>query len=135
MTGIKRSSKLFIFDSRQCLYFVYRGPGAWNSANTISFIGADGSEAADVVRQVDEKFRLTTDAGDWSIMGTVHNPANREINTIWRFARPVDSLLFLPAAYGGLLCLKPSAIWAFESMLSPAASSIMRAMPQLFERR
>ena len=82
-----------------------------------------------------EKFRLASEAGDWSVAGTVENAANNEINTVWTYARPVDSLLFLPAAYGGLLCLKPSALWLFETMLSPAALSVMRAMPHLFQDR
>ena len=29
----------------------------------------------------------------------------------------------MPAAYGGLLCLKPSALWLFGKMLSPAAEA------------
>ena len=88
-----------------------------------------------MLQQVREKFRLATDAGDWSVTGQVENPANNEINTIWTYGRLVDSLVFLPAAYGGLLCLKPSALWLFDKMLSPAALSVMRAMPHLFEDR
>lgn len=65
----------------------------------------------------------------------IENPADSEINTIWTFGRPIDSLVFVPAAYGGLLCLKPSALWLFGKMLSPAALSVMRAMPHLFEDR
>jgi hypothetical protein len=65
----------------------------------------------------------------------VANSANDEINTIWIFGRPVESLVFLPAAYGGLLCLKPSMLRALDTMLSPALRSIMRAMRDLFEDR
>jgi hypothetical protein len=88
-----------------------------------------------VLRQVREKLRRVTEAGDWSVAGKVENPANNEMNTVWTYARPVDSLVFVPAAYGGLLCLKPSALWLFETMLSPAALSVMRAMPHLFQDR
>ena len=133
MTEARRSSKIFIYDSRQFLYCVYRARGGdWTNPDTVSFIGADGDQVEAVVRQVFEKFRLTTAANEWSIIGTVENPANSEINTIWRLVRTTDALLFLPAAYGGLMCLKPAEMWAFEEMLSPAALSIMRAMPELF---
>ena len=132
MTQTKRSSKALIYDSRQFLYCVYRAPGDWNNPNSISFIGADGDEIEGVVRQIDEKFRLRTKAREWSLVGTVPNPGNGEINTIWRLDRATDHLQCLPAAYGGLMCVKPSAMWGFESMLSPAALSIMRAMPELF---
>jgi hypothetical protein len=132
---LKRSSKLLIYDSRRCLYCVYRGQGDWSSPNTISLIGTDGDTLDGVLRQVDEKFRLATKAGDWSVTGKVENPANNEINTVWTCSRPIDALVFVPAAYGGLLCLKPSSLWTFEKMLSPAALSIMRAMPHVFEDR
>ena len=102
MTELKRSSKLLIYDSRHCLYCVYRAPGDWSNPNTISLIGADGDTLDGVLRQVRERFRLATEAGDWSVIGKVENPANNEINTIWTFGRPVDSLVFPPAAYGGL---------------------------------
>jgi hypothetical protein len=114
---------------------VYRGQGDWTNPNTVSLIGTDGDTLDGVLRQVHEKFRLATEAGDWSVAGRVENPANNEINTIWTFGRPIDSLVFLPAAYGGLLCLKPSALRLFDKMLSPAALSVMRAMPHLFEDR
>ena len=130
---LKRSSKLLIYDSRHYLYSVYRGHGDWTNPNTFSLIGTDGDTLDGVLRQVRERFRLATEAGDWSVIGKVENPANNEINTIWTFGRPVDSLVFPPAAYGGLLCLKPSTLWQFERMLSPAALSVMRAMPHLFE--
>ena len=130
---LKRSSKLLIYDSRHCLYCVYRGHGDWTNPNTFSLIGTDGDTLDGVLRQVRERFRLATEAGDWSVIGKVENPANNEINTIWTFGRPVDSLVFPPAAYGGLLCLKPSTLWQFEQMLSPAALSVTRAMPHLFE--
>jgi hypothetical protein len=129
----KRSSKALIYDSRQFLYCVYRAPGDWNNPNSVSFIGTDGDEVGCVVRQIHEKFRLRTEAHEWSIVGTVPNSANGEINTIWRLARATDHLHVLPAAYGGLMCVKPSAMWGFEGMLSPAALSIMRAMPELFD--
>ncbi|MGA8653003.1 MAG: hypothetical protein WB677_20745 [Xanthobacteraceae bacterium] len=135
MTNAKRSSKLLIFDSRQYLYCVYRAPGPWTNANSLSFVGVDGDTIDGVLRQVREKFRLGTEANDWSVLGTVPNPADNEINTIWKFARPIDSLLFSPAAYGGLLCVKPSALQLFDKMLSPALLSVMRAMPHLFEDR
>jgi len=130
---LKRSSKLLIYDSRHYLYCVYRGHGDWTNPNTFSLIGTDGDTLDGVLRQVRERFRLATEAGDWSVIGKVEDPANNEINTIWTFGRPVDSLVFPPAAYGGLLCLKPSTLWQFERMLSPAALSVMRAMPHLFE--
>jgi len=130
---LKRSSKLLIYDSRHYLYCVYRGRGDWTNPNTFSLIGTDGDTLDGVLRQVRERFRLATEAGDWSVIGKVENPANNEINTIWTFGRPVDGLVFPPAAYGGLLCLKPSTLWQFEQMLSPAALSVMRAMPHLFE--
>ena len=132
---LKRSSKLLIYDSRHYLYCVYRGLGGWTNPNTISLIGADGDTLDGVLLRLREKFNLVTEAGDWSFTGKVENPANNEINTIWTFGRPIDSLVFLPAAYGGLLCLKPSTLWLFEQMLSPAALSVMRAMPHLFEER
>jgi hypothetical protein len=135
VTEPKRSSKLLIYDSRRYLYCVYRGQGDWTNPNTVSLIGTDGDTLDGVLRQVHEKFRLATEAGDWSVAGRVENPANNEINTIWTFGRPIDSLVFLPAAYGGLLCLMPSALWLFDKMLSPAALSVMRAMPHLFEDR
>jgi hypothetical protein len=135
VTALKRSSKLLIYDSRRYLYCVYRGQGDWTNPNTVSLIGTDGDTLDGVSRQVHEKFRLATEAGDWSVAGRVENPANNEINTIWTFGRPIDSLVFLPAAYGGLLCLKPSALRLFDKMLSPAALSVMRAMPHLFEDR
>jgi hypothetical protein len=135
VTEPKRSSKLLIYDSRRYLYCVYRGQGDWTNPNTVSLIGTDGDTLDGVSRQVHEKFRLATEAGDWSVAGRVENPANNEINTIWTFGRPIDSLVFLPAAYGGLLCLKPSALRLFDKMLSPAALSVMRAMPHLFEDR
>jgi len=132
---LKRWSKLLMYDSRRYLYCVYRGQGDWSNPNTISLIGADGDTLDGVLRQIDEKFRLATEAGDWSVTGKVANPANNEINTVWTCRRPIDSLVVVPAAYNGLLCLKPSALWLFEQMLSPAALSIMRAMPQVFEDR
>ena len=135
VTELKRSSKLLIYDSRHYLYCVYRAPGDWSNPNTFSLIGTDGDTLDGVLRQVREKFHLATEAGDWSVTGKVENPANNEINTIWTFGRPIDSLVFVPAAYGGLLCLKPSALWLFDKMLSPAALSVMRAMPHLFEDR
>jgi hypothetical protein len=135
VTELKRSSKLLIYDSRHYLYCVYRAPGDWTNPNTISLIGADGDVLDGVLQQVHEKFRLASEAGDWSVAGKVENPVNNEINTVWTYARPVDSLVFVPAAYGGLLCLKPSGLRLFEQMLSPAALSIMQAMPHLFEER
>ena len=135
MTELKRSSKLLIYDSRHCLYCVYRAPGDWSNPNTISLIGADGDTLDGVLRQAHEKFRLVSEAGDRSVAGKVENLANNEINTVWTYARPVDSLLFVPAVYGGLFCLEPSALWLFQQMLSPAVLSIMRAMPHLFEER
>ena len=135
VTELKRSSKLLMYDSRHYLYCVYRGQGDWTNPNRFSLIGTDGDRLDGVLQQVREKFRLATDAGDWSVTGQVENPANNEINTIWTYGRLVDSLVFLPAAYGGLLCLKPSALWLFDKMLSPAALSVMRAMPHLFEDR
>jgi len=131
----KRSSKLLIYDSRHYLYCVYRGPGDWTNPNTISLIGADGDTLDGVLRRVREKFNLVTETGDWSVTGKAENPADNEINTIWTFGIPIDSLIFLPSAYGGLLCLKPSTLWLFERMLSPAVISIMRAIPHLFEER
>jgi len=133
MAEPKRSSKLLIYDSRHYLYCVYRGPGDWSEPNTISLPGTDGDTRDGVLQQVREKFRFSTDAGDWSAAGTVENPANDEINTVWTFGRAIDSLVFVPAAYGGLLCLKPSALRRFDPMLSPALLSVMRAMPHLFE--
>lgn len=135
VTDLKCSSKLLIYDSRRYLYCVYRGPGDWSNPNTISLIGTDGDSLDGVLRQVHEKFRLATEAGDWSVTGKLDNPADNEINTVWTFGRPIDSLVFTPADYGGLLCLKPSTLWLFEQMLSPAALSIMRGLPQLFEDR
>jgi hypothetical protein len=135
VTALKRSSKLLIDDARRYLYCVYRGQGDWTNPNTVSLIGTDGDALDGVLRQVHEKFCLATEAGDWSVAGRVENPANNEINTIWTFGRPIDSLNFLPAAYGGLLCLKPSALRLFDKMLSPAALSVMQAMPHLFEDR
>jgi hypothetical protein len=135
MTEPKRSSKLLIYDSRRHLYCVYRGPGDWSSPNTISLIGTDGDALAGVLHEVREKVGVATDATDWSATGTVENPTNNEINAIWTLCRPIDSLVFLPAAYGGLLCLKPSALTLFDTMLSPALRSLMRAMPDLFEDR
>jgi hypothetical protein len=135
MTESKRSSKLLIYDSRRYLYCVYRAPGYWTNPNTVSLIGTDGDTLDGVLQQVHDKFHLATEAGDWSVIGKVENPADTEINTVWTFGRPIDSLLFLPAAYGGLLCLKPSTLWLFEQMLSPAALSVMQALPHLFEDR
>ena len=117
MTELKRSSKLLIYDSRHYLYCVYRGPGEWSNPNTFSLIGTDGDTLDGVLRQVREKFHLGTEASDWSVTGKVENPADNEINTIWTFGRPIDSLVFVPAAYGGLLCLKPSTLWLFDKML------------------
>jgi hypothetical protein len=133
MTEPKRSSKLLIYDSRRYLYCVYRAQGDWSNPNTVSLIGTDGDSLEGVLQQVREKFRLATAAGDWSAAGIVENPANNEINAVWTFRWPVDSLIFLPAVYGGLLCLKPSALQLFDTMLSPALRSIMRAMPDLFK--
>ena len=106
MTELKRSSKLLIYDSRHCLYCVYRAPGDWSNPNTISLIGADGDTLDGVLRQAHEKFRLVSEAGDRSVAGKVENLANNEINTVWTYARPVDSLLFVPAVCGGLFCLE-----------------------------
>lgn len=133
MTETKRSSKALIYDSRQFLYCVYRAPGDWNNPDSISFIGADGDGIDGLVQQIDEKLYLQTETHEWSIVRTVPNPANGEINTIWRLGRATDHLQCLPAAYGGLMCVKPSAMWGFESRLSPAALSIMLAMPELFD--
>jgi hypothetical protein len=135
MTEPKRSSKLLIYDSRRYLYCVYRAPGDWSSPNTISLVGTDGDALAGVLEQVREKVGLATEAADWAAAGTVESPANNETNAIWTLRRPVDSIMFLPAAYGGLLCLKPSALTLFDTMLSPALRSIMQAMPDLFEDR
>jgi hypothetical protein len=132
MAETKRSSKILIYDSRQFLYCIYRAPGDWTNADTVSFIGADGDTVEAVRHEVREKLRLTTEPSEWSIVARVPNPANSEINTIWKYVRVTDSLLFQPAVYGGLMCLKPSALWAFGKMLSPAAVSIMRALPDLF---
>jgi hypothetical protein len=135
MAALKRSSKLLIYDPRRYLYCVYRAPGDWSNPNTISLIGTDGDTVDGVRRQVREKLDLATAADDWSVAGTVDNPANNEINTIWTFGRPLDHLTFRPAAYGGLLCLKPSDLRLFDTMLSPALLSVMRAIPQIFEER
>ena len=132
MAETKRSSKILIYDSRQFLYCVYRARGDWTNANTVSCIGADGDTVAAVIGEVLDKFRLTTAPNEWSIAATVANPANCEINTIWKYVKETDSLLFRPADYGGLMCLRPSALWSFGKMLSPAAVSIMRALPDLF---
>ena len=132
MAETKRSSKILIFDLRQFLYCVYRAPGDWTNADTVSFIGVDGDTVEAVRREVGDKFRLTTEPNEWSILATVANPANSEINTVWKYVRATDSLLFQPAVYGGLMCLRPPALWAFGKMLSPAAVSIMRALPDLF---
>ena len=78
---LKRSSKLLIYDSRHYLYCVYRGHGDWTNPNTFSLIGTDGDTLDGVLRQVRERFRLATEAGDWSVIGKVENPANNEINT------------------------------------------------------
>ena len=88
-----------------------------------------------MLQQAREKVGLATEAADWAAAGTVENPANDEINAIWILRRPVDSIVFRPAAYGGLLCLKPSTLTLFDTMLSPALRSIMQAMPDLFEDR
>ena len=135
MSQSKRSSKLLIYDSRRYLYCVYRAPGDWTNPNTFSLIGTDGDTLDDVLQKVSEKLHLATEASDWSVAGKAENPDNNEINTIWTFGRPIDNLISLPTAYGGLLCLKPSTLWLFEPMLSPAAISIMRAIPHLFEKR
>jgi hypothetical protein len=135
MAGPKRSSKLLIHDSRHYLYCVYRADGDWSHPNTISLPGTDGDALDGVLRQVREKFRLATAAPDWLAAGQVENPTGDEINTIWTFRRPIDSLLFVPAAYGGVFCLKPSMLRRFDTMLSPALRSVMRAMPDLFEDR
>jgi len=135
MMALKRSSKLLIYDSRRYLYCVYRAPGDWSNPNTISLIGTDGDTLEGVRRQVQEKLDLATAAGDWSVAGTVENPANNELNIIWTFGRPLDHLTFRPAAYGGLLCVKPSTLRLFGTMLSPALTSVMQAMPQIFEAR
>ena len=105
VTELKRSSKLLIYDSRHYLYCVYRAPDDWSNPNTFSLIGTDGDTLDGVLRQVREKFQLATQAGDWSVIGKVENPTDSEINTIWTFGRPIDNLVFVPAAYGGLLCL------------------------------
>ena len=135
MSQSKRSSKLLIYDSRRYLYCVYRAPGDWTNPNTFSLIGTDGDTLDDVLQKVSEKLHLATEASDWSVAGKAENPDNNEINTVWTYARPVDSLLLVPAVYGGLFCLEPSALWLFQQMLSPAVLSIMRAMPHLFEER
>jgi hypothetical protein len=135
MAEPKQSSKLLIYDSRHYLYCVYRADGDWSNPHTVSLPGTDGDTRDGVLQQVREKFRLGTEASDWSPAGKVENPAGDEINTIWIFRRPIDSLLFVPAAYGGILCLKPSALRRFDTMLSPALRSVMRAMPDLFEGR
>jgi hypothetical protein len=129
----KRSSKLLIYDPRHYLYCVYRADGDWSNPNTVSLPGTDGDSLGGVLQQVREKFRLATEASDWLAAGQVENPAGDEINTVWTFRRPIDSLLFVPAAYGGVLCLKPSALRRFDTILSPALRSVMRAMPDLFE--
>jgi hypothetical protein len=133
MTALKRSSKLLIYDSRRYLYCVYRAPGDWSNPHTVSLIGTDGDTLEGVKRQVDEKFSLATEGADWLRTGVVDNRADGEVNTIWTLARPLDSLTFRPAAYGGLFCVKPSTLRRFDSMLSPALLSVMRAMPRLFE--
>jgi hypothetical protein len=135
MAGPKRSSKLLIHDSRQYLYCVYRADGDWSHPNTISLPGTDGDTLEGVLRQVREKFRLATDTSDWSAAGQVENPTGDEINTIWTHRRPIESLLFVPAVYGGVLCLKPSMLRRFDPMLSPALRSVMRALPGAFEDR
>jgi hypothetical protein len=133
MTALKRSSKLLIYDSRRYLYCVYRAPGDWSNPHTVSLIGTDGDTLEGVRRQVDEKFGLATEGADLLRTGIVDNQADGEVNTIWTLARPLDSLTFRPAAYGGLFCVKPSTLRRFDSMLSPALLSVMRAMPRLFE--
>jgi hypothetical protein len=135
MTALKRSSKLLIYDSRRYLYCVYRAPGDWSNPNTISLIGTDGDTLEGVRRQVREKLDLATAADDWSVAGTAENPADNEVNTIWTLARPLDHLTFRPSAYGGLLCLAPSTLRLFDTMLSPALISVMQAMPRIFEVR
>jgi hypothetical protein len=135
MTASKRSSKLLIYDARRYLYCVYRAPGDWRNPHTISLIGTDGDTLESVRRQVDEKFALATAPDEWSATGLVDDPASNEINTIWTLARPLDSLTFRPARYGGLFCLKPSTLPLFDSMLSPALRAIMRAMPEVFDER
>src|ERR1700729_2295627 len=96
MAALKRSPKLLIYDPRGYLYCVYRAPGDWSNPNTISLIGTDGDTVDGVQRQVREKLDLATAADDWSVAGTVDNPANNEINAIWTFGRPLDHL-YVPA--------------------------------------
>ena len=80
MTELKPSSKLLIYDSRHYLHCFYRAPGDWSNPNTFSLIGTHGDTLDGVLRQVREKFQLATQAGDWSVIGKVENPANNEIN-------------------------------------------------------
>lgn len=132
----KRSSKLLVFDSRGRLYCVYRDFGAKTNPNSISLIGTDGDTVQGLIAQVSEKFNLDTAPSDWSLLEAILNPKNDEVNLVWKYGGTLDRLYFLPQAYGGLMCLVPSALWGFEksSMLSPAARSIMLAMPNLFPR-
>jgi hypothetical protein len=135
VTELKRSSKLLIYDSRHYLYCVYRAPGDWSNPNTFSLIGTEATRSTACCGRSARNSSWRRKPATGQVIGKVENPADSEINTIWTFGRPIDSLVFVPAAYGGLLCLKPSALWLFGKMLSPAALSVMRAMPHLFEDR
>ncbi len=87
-----------------------------------------------VIQQIMEKFSLKTMVADWVPVAESYNEVDDEKNFIWRHKKELNSLLYDPSAYGGLICVNPSDLWEFDrlSMLSPSAKSVMLAMPEIF---
>lgn len=69
---------------------------------------------------------------DWQLLKEVDNPANNEVNLVWSFRPIVDELVYRPSFYGGIICIPPPDIWVWKRMLSPAAQTIIEAMPEIF---
>lgn len=128
--AVKQSSKLLIVSSKGP-FTVFRAPGPWTNPDSHSLPGTDGETLEGVIKQAEEKFGLTSTAEDWEYLGAVPNPANNEVNHLWRFKHIVDVLELRVKSIGGLLAFDGSRYWDIRakdpSRISPALASIMDA--------
>ena len=135
MSQLKQSSKLFIFHPEKGLYVMYRAPGPWTNPNSISFLGSDGGEITnESIKQIQKKTGLSVEIDAFTKLAEIPNPANNEINNVFKLQAEVDSMTFSPSETGGIMCVNPLTMWEFvyKEMISPAALTIIQGMPQIF---
>lgn len=125
---MKQSSKLIIISSKGP-FGVYRAPGPWTNPDSYSLPGTDGNTVEGVVEQAESKFGITSTAEDWEYLGSAENPANDEINHIWRYAHQLDEIQLRVKAIGGLHAFDATRYWDIynkdPARISPALASIM----------